>query len=200
MEPPPYNPDRYDEYNESEDSVGGNSGDDDDARKPEARAAPFLFVDDKQSSSGASGGGGGIGGGGGGGATISRDKTRATREIESLAESLSVPIHAVDRGVLNTLCGNRPHQGYVLRCHPLDAVKVGPSLPDPGTQLLDGTYAPGIWLALDEVVDPQNFGALLRSAYFLGGGRGGYVDRLVPDVKLGILVCERNSAPPQSHG
>jgi len=39
------------------------------------------------------------------------------------------------------------------------------------------------------VVDPQNFGALLRSAYFLGGSQqhqGG----------IGVLICEKNSAPP----
>ena len=44
---------------------------------------------------------------------------------------------------------------------------------------------PSVWLALDEVVDPQNLGALLRSAYFLGGG-----------TKIGVLVCSKNSAPP----
>lgn len=37
---------------------------------------------------------------------------------------------------------------------------------------------------MDEVVDPQNLGAILRSAYFLGQGR------------LGVLVCSKNSAPP----
>jgi 21S rRNA (GM2251-2'-O)-methyltransferase len=36
-------------------------------------------------------------------------------------------------------------------------------------------------LALDEVFDPQNFGALLRSSYFLG------VDK--------VVVCAKNSAP-----
>jgi hypothetical protein len=40
---------------------------------------------------------------------------------------------------------------------------------------------PPLWLALDQVVDPQNFGAILRSAYFFG------VD--------GVAVCARNSAP-----
>ena len=44
--------------------------------------------------------------------------------------------------------------------------------------------APSLWLVLDEVVDPQNLGALLRSAYFLG------------QKKIGILVCSKNSAPP----
>lgn len=44
--------------------------------------------------------------------------------------------------------------------------------------------APSLWLVLDEVVDPQNLGALLRSAFFLG------------KHKVGILVCSKNSAPP----
>jgi 21S rRNA (GM2251-2'-O)-methyltransferase len=47
-----------------------------------------------------------------------------------------------------------------------------------------GVDTPSLWLVLDEVVDPQNLGALLRSAYFLGG------------QKIGVLVCAKNSAPP----
>jgi len=38
-----------------------------------------------------------------------------------------------------------------------------------------------VWLCLDEVVDPQNFGAILRSAFFLRAS--------------GVLTCSRNSAP-----
>ncbi|KCV69363.1 hypothetical protein H696_03794 [Fonticula alba] len=38
-----------------------------------------------------------------------------------------------------------------------------------------------VWLALDEVVDPQNLGSILRSAYYFG------VD--------GVALCTRNSAP-----
>ena len=41
-----------------------------------------------------------------------------------------------------------------------------------------------MWLVLDEVVDPQNLGALIRSAYFLG------------HQQLGVMVCSKNSAPP----
>eukprot|EP00891_Asterochloris_glomerata_P004963 jgi/Astpho2/4963/gw1.00070.50.1_t len=37
-----------------------------------------------------------------------------------------------------------------------------------------------LWLALDEVTDPQNFGAACRSAYFLGAA--------------GVVTCTRNSA------
>ena len=41
-----------------------------------------------------------------------------------------------------------------------------------------GGTAP-LWLALDEVTDPQNLGALLRSAFFLGAD--------------GVLVSAKNS-------
>ena len=46
----------------------------------------------------------------------------------------------------------------------------------------DGAAAarPPVWLVLDEVKDPQNFGALLRSALFLGCG--------------GVVACAKNSA------
>ncbi|RKP35228.1 Alpha/beta knot methyltransferase, partial [Dimargaris cristalligena] len=40
---------------------------------------------------------------------------------------------------------------------------------------------PPCWLALDSIMDPQNLGSILRSAYFFG------VD--------GVVVCSRNSAP-----
>ncbi len=41
-----------------------------------------------------------------------------------------------------------------------------------------------LWLVLDEVVDPQNLGALIRTSYFLGN--------------VGLLVCAKNSAPPSA--
>lgn len=54
----------------------------------------------------------------------------------------------------------RPHQGFVLRAKPLDFINV---------DVLESPQGPAEhWLALDEVWDPQNLGALLRSAYFLG--------------------------------
>ena len=49
---------------------------------------------------------------------------------------------------------------------------------------------PSLWLILDEVVDPQNFGALLRSAYFLGGGSP--TDGNIGST-IGIIVCSKNS-------
>lgn len=134
-------------------------------RKPEAQFTPWLFVQEnmKNGLSGKTG-----------------DKAAAAHEVELLAKELEVPIAYVDKGILNTLCGNRPHQGYVLRCGSLE-FEPKSQIPNP-----DEVESPKMWLCLDEVVDPQNFGALLRSAYFLGGSQTG----------VGIMVCSKNSAPP----
>lgn len=69
-------------------------------------------------------------------------------------------------------------QGMVLRCGKLFFDSMS-RVPAP----IDSTD-PKLWLVLDEVVDPQNLGALVRSAYFLGG------------QKIGVMVCSKNSAPP----
>lgn len=92
---------------------------------------------------------------------------------------------AIDRGLvvkevskhdLNLLVDNRPHQGLVLDASPLELVLVS-ELEEP---VEENGKAP-VWVALDEVTDPQNFGAILRSAYFLGAS--------------GVVVCAKNSAP-----
>ncbi|EED88666.1 ribose methyltransferase, partial [Thalassiosira pseudonana CCMP1335] len=109
-------------------------------------------------------------------------KNEASSEILTLAQKIeSLDVVEVDKGVLNTLCGNRPHQGFVLRCGGLEFEPLRGSSSLPSASLA-GKDGPLVWLALDEVVDPQNLGALLRSAYFLGG-------------RVGILVCSKNSSP-----
>ncbi len=71
----------------------------------------------------------------------------------------------------------------MLRCGKLYFESLS-RIPFPATSTGNMEKAPSLWLVLDEVVDPQNLGALLRSAYFLGR------------QKIGILVCSKNSAPP----
>ncbi|MFS8034734.1 putative tRNA/rRNA methyltransferase, SpoU type, tRNA (guanine-N1-)-methyltransferase [Helianthus anomalus] len=39
----------------------------------------------------------------------------------------------------------------------------------------------GLWLALHEVMDPQNLGGIIWSAYFFGAS--------------GVVLCAKNSAP-----
>mmetsp|Transcript_40629 Transcript_40629/g.96235 ORF Transcript_40629/g.96235 Transcript_40629/m.96235 type:complete len:238 (-) Transcript_40629:99-812(-) len=94
-----------------------------------------------------------------------------------LAEEAGVTIEKVDKGRLNVMSGDRPHQGLVLFAEPLSFIPIkvlaAPEAVEEGGR-------PKVWLVLDEVMDPQNFGALLRSAYFLGCS--------------GVVICAKNSA------
>ena len=139
--------------------------------KPQAQFRPYLFVQERSTQSGRRG-----------------SKASAAAEIIKLAQEKGVPVEYVDKGILNTLSGNRPHQGFVLRCGKLSFESLSKiPIPTVDDSESSSTKSPAIWLVLDEVVDPQNLGALLRSAYFLGGGN---------KKSLGVLVCSKNSAPP----
>eukprot|EP00617_Octactis_speculum_P017859 CAMPEP_0185755530 /NCGR_PEP_ID=MMETSP1174-20130828/14008_1 /TAXON_ID=35687 /ORGANISM="Dictyocha speculum, Strain CCMP1381" /LENGTH=370 /DNA_ID=CAMNT_0028434103 /DNA_START=85 /DNA_END=1198 /DNA_ORIENTATION=+ len=99
----------------------------------------------------------------------------ALGRIASLAGEISgLQMSLVDKHDLNMLSGNRPHQGVVLLAEPLPLQTLD-TLPSPD----EGTTP--CWLALDEVVDPQNLGALIRSACFLGAE--------------GVITSVKNSAP-----
>ncbi|KFW86540.1 hypothetical protein N305_15206, partial [Manacus vitellinus] len=91
-----------------------------------------------------------------------------------------VPVLHVQRRELDELCRGQVHQGVCLEATPLRFK----SLEDAETPGL-GDDASGKrqlgWLGLEQIQDPMNLGALLRSAYFLG------VDR--------VVTSHRNSCP-----
>ncbi|KAG0097660.1 hypothetical protein BGZ93_002276 [Podila epicladia] len=109
------------------------------------------------------------------------------------ARLASVPIVKTDKHQLNEMAGQRPHQGVVLEASKLKENMVTGL----GAVDVDNAYhlqrkasdvafqtkpdEPPVWIALDEVVDPQNLGAILRTSMFMG------VD--------GVIVCHKNSAP-----
>lgn len=111
---------------------------------------------------------------------ISESKKKEVGSIQQAmtkAESMRIPLVTVSKHDLNMITNNRPHQGIVLdasflTCEKLDTM---PDAPDPSSQ----GYP--VWLCLDEITDPQNLGAVIRSAYFLGAA--------------GVLLSSKNSAP-----
>jgi 21S rRNA (GM2251-2'-O)-methyltransferase len=164
--------------------------------KAEAQLRPYLFCQEQPS-----------------GGERSADKSNQALQIRMLATQRGIPVAHVDKGVLNTLSGNRPHQGFVLRCgsvtwEPLSRIPL-PSVVDHDSSKdrssLVSIGRKKLWLVLDEIVDPQNLGALLRTAFFLGGSSDGSRETSSDDeenrhttsqTQIGVIVCAKNSAPP----
>ncbi|KAJ4888913.1 tRNA/rRNA methyltransferase (SpoU) family protein [Raphanus sativus] len=105
-----------------------------------------------------------------------KDKKGFERVLK-LSEKLGLDIKETSKHDLNMVADNRPHQGLVLDASPLELVKVKEL--DKVSSEEEEKYS--LWVALDEVTDPQNLGAIVRSAYFFGA--------------TGVVVCAKNSAP-----
>ena len=113
------------------------------------------------------------------------------REVFKRAKELDMSLVKVPRHELNLLSDYRQHQGLVLDCSglqwgaldtfPTAATFSTASEAAPAEDAAGDQPRPPVWLALDEVMDPQNFGAIIRSAHCLGVS--------------GILACAKNCAP-----
>ena len=65
-----------------------------------------------------------------------RKDAAALAKIELLAEEAQIPIRRIDKGTLNHLCSNRPHQGVVLKSQPLSFVRLDkPPAPDQTSEI-----------------------------------------------------------------
>lgn len=102
----------------------------------------------------------------------SKKDEKSAMEILKIAKEKNILIREFPKHDLNMLSENRPHQGFILRAAPLQFTRLDSLPASDKFQCV---------LALDEVWDPQNFGALLRTSHFLG------VDK--------VVVCAKNSAP-----
>lgn len=104
-----------------------------------------------------------------------KDK-KGFEKVLRIAEKLGLSKKEVSKHDLNMIADNRPHQGLVLDASPLEMVSIRELDP-----VLDDEEKGLLWVALDEVTDPQNLGAIIRSAYFFGAA--------------GVVLCAKNSAP-----
>jgi 23S rRNA (guanosine2251-2'-O)-methyltransferase len=76
--------------------------------------------------------------------------------IVSRAHELRIPIETVDRRALDRLTRGGVHQGVAADLNPLPAYTVD--------ELVAGAHGPPLLVVLDSVEDPQNVGAIIRSA------------------------------------
>ncbi|NXW84861.1 MRM1 methyltransferase, partial [Alopecoenas beccarii] len=103
-----------------------------------------------------------------------------TGELALQAAARGVRVQWVRRRELDTLCGGRVHQGVCLEATPLRFKSLEEAeKPDVGDE--ERPKPRLVWLVLEQIQDPMNLGAVLRSAYFLG------VDR--------VVTSQRNSCP-----
>lgn len=89
------------------------------------------------------------------------NKNPRMKPLLHLARQLKLPFQSVGADQLFKLSGSKTNQGVVLETSPLvpyDLEDLGPSA-EGNKQLL---------IALDQVEDPQNLGAIVRTAAFLG--------------------------------
>lgn len=104
-----------------------------------------------------------------------KDK-KGFEKVLKIADKIGLSIKEISKHDLNMVVDNRPHQGLVLDASPLEMVYVK-ELDPVSTEHDKGV----LWVALDEVTDPQNLGAIIRSSYFFGAS--------------GVVLCAKNSAP-----
>jgi 23S rRNA (guanosine2251-2'-O)-methyltransferase len=96
-------------------------------------------------------------------------------EIVRLAKSSGIPVRFEDRMQLDRAAGTREHQGVVA----LVAARGATSLEDLLARSASGE-GPGLLVLLDGVADPQNLGAIIRTALAADAG--------------GVIIPERRSA------
>jgi 23S rRNA (guanosine2251-2'-O)-methyltransferase len=85
------------------------------------------------------------------------------REIIQHAESYRIPIQWLDRDAFGALVGQERHQGIGARVSPYPLVDFSKML-----NRFETDHPTPFLLLLDGIVDPQNFGALVRTADCVG--------------------------------
>ncbi|MBR3603666.1 MAG: 23S rRNA (guanosine(2251)-2'-O)-methyltransferase RlmB [Elusimicrobiaceae bacterium] len=87
---------------------------------------------------------------------------RAVEEIIRLAKRNNVKIDRMDLKVMDRLTKGANHQGVLAKAQPVRLMKLSTAMYEADGNKKD------LWLAIDEMTDPQNLGAIIRSAACLG--------------------------------
>ncbi|PHT43265.1 hypothetical protein CQW23_17290 [Capsicum baccatum] len=97
--------------------------------------------------------------------------------VLTMADTVGLEKKKVSKHNLNMITVNRPHQGLILDASLLEMVAIKELKPIS----IKEQKTTSLWVALDEVTDPQNLGAIIRAAYLLGAS--------------GIVLCAKNCVP-----
>lgn len=109
---------------------------------------------------------------------IQRGQTDAEmRELAREARAAGVEVEYVPRQEIDRLCPRGRHQGLALEVEKAEAVDLGGFV----AKLSDADKAGALLVALDEIQDPHNLGAIARSAVNLGA--------------KALILCDRRAAP-----
>ncbi len=88
------------------------------------------------------------------------------KRIIHLAESKNVKIKYLTKEKLDRFTSSRPHNGMVLKTHPRDYKYISQF------EMFKTNYIKketgNLVILLDQIIDPQNLGSIIRSSFFLG--------------------------------
>ncbi|AIJ34195.1 rRNA methylase [Corynebacterium imitans] len=93
-------------------------------------------------------------------------------EAVAIAQSRGIPVSEVQKRTLDEMTGNGMHQGIGLKIQPYKYADV--------FDLMSRVDGNGMFVVLDNITDPRNLGAVIRSAAAFGGD--------------GVIIPERRSA------
>lgn len=86
--------------------------------------------------------------------------TEGGERVAGEARARTIAVSTADRVALDRLTGGGNHQGVAARVRPVSLVRLEDILRNP----------PALLVLLDGITDPQNLGAIIRSAEVLGAG------------------------------
>ena len=92
----------------------------------------------------------------------SRKRNPVVDKIILAARQRGVTVVKTEPGVLDRLCAGGNHQGVLLKAEPMSMLRLNHAM-----ELSRGDKN-AVWLAVDEITDPQNLGSIIRSAVCLG--------------------------------
>ncbi len=107
-------------------------------------------------------------------------KGRAQRRLAAIADLAAgrkIPVRLVDETELQRLAGHGGHQGLCARVSPLPVWHADRLL-----ETLATASRPPFWVLLDNLQDPHNLGAIVRTAYCAGAD--------------GVVIPRDRAAPP----